>query len=1176
MSEVGVFVFAGCSAVGVADRAAELRGRAREDLAAAFKGDSDDLDTGIDLAELERELGDAAGSRTTAELVADRALEAARTLAPSPAAAATATEASSDERAALVHRLRDIFVRALTLLEPAKAADLLTAWTADLTDDEELELMRAVAGHDLSAADGGGGALPAAIEAAERAVRATEEPRGRAFVELAALHAQARHWSEAKAAVERASQDDSVGVQAEYMRDLINDMHRRDDEFGGEPEALVQQLVVEIAESLSGWFAPSTQVGADFFGWMINVFRRTREERVGVAPPRLWVGVRKDLPPGTVRVLVDNRVRLRAMVEDDLLAAAPPEECARVLAGGEGREGTGRGAGGRAGSPPWSDAAATWLPAFAAPVLGAAGVACWDPRGLVLALLDQALEASPRFVSVEEAAELSGEAWEDIAPSEFIARADVVRELLAARVPPGHDLRAVLDAHRTAAPADQPSILAEAIGRLAVAPAPPDRLAEVFAVARLRRPTRSTSADGRPVASITVGVPGRGPHPEAEEAGRRVLDRLCRDLFLPLAELRVERDPTLTDGAISVSVGEVTRLVARPADDLDWWRCHPYAGSAGRTGVAATGLAGRVARAVEAVLWDDPALLFPDAEAAREALAGPIGTTPSQRLAAALLENLGRRVPLGPPDRLKRAYVHVRDRSQSGTVRLPAARTFVSTPRRPVPDNLLFGIRDTIHVDETGRLRQFGVRVQLHHDDDSNLRVSLTSPSGRTIVLHDRGHDLGALRTGVADDRLRALAPLRDEYAQGDWTLHVQDLESRDGGLLEEWSIELTTVSSNPGQPPPTAAPAVALTSHEREALARCESLERDLRSRRIDVECGAALWVALEDNGRRQQEKLRLGALIAREVGLHFGHATEFTPAEDLTDDGFRIVINGLVRAAGELPPGRYGPVAVGSDPGSADLWVGPLSRSTYRRLPDDAPGGFDAPDRLMRHARAAVREAAAEFADADWAAAVLDRLGHTYPITVAAVRSAAGEGLLASVLRELVTQGIAVTDPRLMELVRELVRSPELARECEALASAHPAHIGRTAGAMAEWLRRRLGRTETPLGVPLVELGPEIERAVREAVGGCGDRVPVYALANAAVVLSRLEEARIGLGAAEIAVVTAASIRRHVHRLISAQFPTAQVIAREELDPAVPRELVDVALGEAVGAGGSQGVSD
>ncbi|MCA1689707.1 MAG: FHIPEP family type III secretion protein, partial [Actinobacteria bacterium] len=332
---------------------------------------------------------------------------------------------------------------------------------------------------------------------------------------------------------------------------------------------------------------------------------------------------------------------------------------------------------------------------------------------------------------------------------------------------------------------------------------------------------------------------------------------------------------------------------------------------------------------------------------------------------------------------------------------------------------------------------------------------------------------------------------------------------------------------------------------------------------RRIEALGGSELWAELEPGvpgGRLELERERLSTHLARELGLRFGHSIHFDTSAELGEREFRIVVNGLVRATGDLGPGRYGQRGEGSGETEGEVWVGPLSGLAHRRLGEALEGGFDAPERLVRHIRAAVREAAAEFADADWASAFLDRLAHIYPVTVPAVRTAAGDDLLGALLRELVTQGVGVADPRLMELIRKLVRSDELAADCRALAAAPEGHIGRTAGAMAEWLRERLRREEPDPGVPVLELGPAAEAAVRAAVGSQAGRVPVYALAEAGGILGRLEGARVRLGAAEVAVVTDAPLRRHVHRLIAAQFPTAGVIARHELDPAVPRETVDL----------------
>ncbi len=941
------------------------------------------------------------------------------------------------------------------------------------------------------------------------------------------------------------------------MLDWVDQLHRRDDEFGGEPETLVEPLVVDIAEDLRGWFDPDTPVGGEFFGWMLDAFRRSRRDRVGLPAPGLWVGVRRELAPGVAQVVIDDVVRGRLRIEADLLAAAAPEDCRR-RAGVDGRD----------ARRPWDGGPATWLPRAAADALAAAGVDFWDARGLLLAALDQALEATPRFVSAEDAARLSGESWTGLPSGEFFARAEAVRVLLAGRVPAAA-LAGVLDAVRRAEDAERPAVLADAIARLGVDRADPGDLAAAYEFTRFQPSSAAAGpAAGPPPVEIRVRLGGAKVTADVDAAGRQVIAVLCGALHLAAPPLRVEADAGLETGTVAVAVGGVTRLVARPADALDWWRSHPTAGGAGRTAVAAgggplLGPAAAVARALEAVLWDDPALLMPaDLAAARAILAAALGGTASERMTTALLDVLGRCVPLGPPVSLKRACERVLDRSNSGRVRLPAARTFVHAPRRPVPDDLPFGIRDTIHVDERGKLRQFAVRVQIHHDEPSHLRVSLTSPAGRTVVLHDHADDLALLRVGIDQEAVPALAVLLNERAAGDWTLHVQDLASSDAGLLEEWSIELTTTASASGDPAPTATPAIALSYHERDWLTRCAGLERDLRNRRIEVDCGAALWAALEDQtpgGRLQRERVRLGTHLARELGLRFGHSIRFAAAADLGEDDFRIQINGLVRSSGTLRPGHYGRAAAAV---AGEVWIGPLSGAAHHRHPDGVAGGFDAPDRLMRHVRACVREAAAEFADADWARAILDRLAHAYPVTVPAVRTAAGDDLLAAVLRELVTQGIGVADPHLMELIRDLVQSPDRAAECEALAAAPPGHLGRTAGAMAEWLRERLDRPGLDPDGPRLELGPRLEAALRAAVTSCPGRVPVYAFAQAGTVLAALEAARRDADAAEgpITLIAAAPLRRHVHRLIAAQFPTATVVARDAVDAAVPRRVVEL----------------
>ncbi|MEA2302075.1 MAG: hypothetical protein QOE44_2610, partial [Solirubrobacteraceae bacterium] len=301
-------------------RPEDLRRQAREDLAAAYERDPDDLDVGIELAELERRLGDSTAAVAAALSVAERIVAAGSAFPPPPPPAPEDPGADRVERNAITRRLRDLLVRAVTLLGPVPARQVLDGWMASQPADEELELMRAIAGHELSDTDRA--ALDEAILAAGRAAGEDDPPRGRALVELAVLEAQARHWPQAKAAAKRAARDETVRVQAEYLLDRLDQMHKREDEFGGQPETVADELIVYIAESLLPSFDPNSEVGSEFFGWMIDAFHRRRHERLGVAAPRLLVDVGRELPPGWVEVVLDGVSRARIPIQGDLLAAA--------------------------------------------------------------------------------------------------------------------------------------------------------------------------------------------------------------------------------------------------------------------------------------------------------------------------------------------------------------------------------------------------------------------------------------------------------------------------------------------------------------------------------------------------------------------------------------------------------------------------------------------------------------------------------------------------------------------------------------------------------------------------------------------------------------------------------------------------------------------------------------
>jgi subtilisin family serine protease len=76
------------------------------------------------------------------------------------------------------------------------------------------------------------------------------------------------------------------------------------------------------------------------------------------------------------------------------------------------------------------------------------------------------------------------------------------------------------------------------------------------------------------------------------------------------------------------------------------------------------------------------------------------------------------------------------------------------------------------------------VSVTIRHTYIGDLSVSLVSPAGRSVVLHDRS---GA----SADDIVRTYSvDLSGDALNGTWILRVTDHETFDSGRVDQWSIE--------------------------------------------------------------------------------------------------------------------------------------------------------------------------------------------------------------------------------------------------------------------------------------------------------------------------------------------------------------------------------------------------
>ncbi|MGH8058051.1 MAG: M36 family metallopeptidase, partial [Candidatus Entotheonellia bacterium] len=115
-----------------------------------------------------------------------------------------------------------------------------------------------------------------------------------------------------------------------------------------------------------------------------------------------------------------------------------------------------------------------------------------------------------------------------------------------------------------------------------------------------------------------------------------------------------------------------------------------------------------------------------------------------------------------------------------------------TAPHRAIPDNQPVGITSVLNVAEAGRLTRLAVAIDIEHPYIGDLRVSLTTPTGTTVVLHERsGASADNLVKSYASENTPALAALAGAQAQGDWTLKVADLAARDVGTLRRWSLEI-------------------------------------------------------------------------------------------------------------------------------------------------------------------------------------------------------------------------------------------------------------------------------------------------------------------------------------------------------------------------------------------------
>ncbi len=114
-------------------------------------------------------------------------------------------------------------------------------------------------------------------------------------------------------------------------------------------------------------------------------------------------------------------------------------------------------------------------------------------------------------------------------------------------------------------------------------------------------------------------------------------------------------------------------------------------------------------------------------------------------------------------------------------------------PDLAIPDADPQGVASTLAIGVPGTAADLKVAVDISHPYRGDLLVELVAPSGRSATLHDRtGGATRDLRLTYNIASTPALAGLKGEAIQGDWTLRVKDLEARDIGRLRKWTLTLS------------------------------------------------------------------------------------------------------------------------------------------------------------------------------------------------------------------------------------------------------------------------------------------------------------------------------------------------------------------------------------------------
>lgn len=161
-----------------------------------------------------------------------------------------------------------------------------------------------------------------------------------------------------------------------------------------------------------------------------------------------------------------------------------------------------------------------------------------------------------------------------------------------------------------------------------------------------------------------------------------------------------------------------------------------------------------------------------------------------------------------------------------------------SAPKTRIPDNNPSGISDsiTLSAPPSATIAGVSVHLEIKHSQRGDLRVTLRSPSGQEVVLHNRsGGKADDLRTTYTASDTPDMLAFNGGPAAGTWTLFVYDLAAKHLGTLESWKLDVG-LSSEPYTLELGEEPGLTIPDKQPEGITQTIECPQDGRIGRVEV----------------------------------------------------------------------------------------------------------------------------------------------------------------------------------------------------------------------------------------------------------------------------------------------------------------------------------------------------